>query len=142
MKRILVILIAGIMSLSLFTVNASAYTNPNVVVVRDYNGKTKISSLEIVGSTAYCESKYVDNNSSIKSIYGVQTLEKRSSSGSYTTVNGTRWTKEVNSSNMAMQNSKSGLSSGTYRLKTVFKVTFNNGKTETTTVYSLLSTIR
>ena len=53
MKRILAILIAGIMSLSLFTVNASAYTNPNVVVVRDYNGKTKLSSLEIVGSTAY-----------------------------------------------------------------------------------------
>ena len=35
-----------------------------------------------------------------------------------------------------MLHTKSGLSSGTYRIETVFTLTANDGKTETITVYS------
>ena len=40
-----------------------------------------------------------------------------------------------------MSNSKNGLSSGTYRLKTVFVLKSSDGKTETATAYSDEQTI-
>ncbi len=143
MKRILSAILIGVMSISMLTVNASAHNNTQgMVVVKDVGGATKISSLSISSSTAYCDSTYSDDNKSIKSIRGEQTLEKKTASGSYSAVSGARWIESSSSADLSMFHTKSGLSKGTYRLKTVFKATFNNGKTETTTVYSLLSTIR
>lgn len=51
-------------------------------------------------------------------------------------VDGASWSKTVKSSNLSMSNTKSGLDSGTYRLRTDFTVTSTSGSTETITVYS------
>lgn len=54
----------------------------------------------------------------------------------WNSVDGASWTKTVNTNSISMSNSKSGLSSGTYRLKSVFTLTSSSGKTETITIYS------
>ncbi len=54
----------------------------------------------------------------------------------YATTNNTTWTKTVHSNMLTMSNTKSGLSGGKYRLRTVFTLTDKYGESETITVYS------
>ena len=56
-------------------------------------------------------------------------------------VDGARWTKTVNIKTISVSNIKSELSSGTYRLKSIFTLTSLDGKSETITVYSEEKTI-
>jgi len=77
---------------------------------------------------------YIDNSNSTTKIVITQTLEKQSFLWTWKTVGGTR-TKTVNGSTATLTGKVSGLESGTYRVKTVFKVTAD-GETETITVYS------
>ena len=67
-------------------------------------------------------------------IVAEQTLQKQGFL--WTSYDGTEWTKTVYSNTLAMSNTKSSLSSGKYRLKTVFTLTDKDGKTEKITVYS------
>ena len=93
-----------------------------------------ISTLSIIDSTANCTSK---TESEAVSITVEQTLEKYSGwFWIWNNVDGASWTKTVNLNSISMSNSKSGLSSGTYRLKSVFTLTSSSGKTETITIYS------
>ena len=92
------------------------------------------SSLRINGTSAYCKST-VDNSSAVK-ITAEQTLQKQGFLWTWGTYDGTEWTKTVYSNTLAMSNTKTGLSSGKYRLKTVFTLTDKDGKTEKITVYS------
>lgn len=46
------------------------------------------------------------------------------------------WSKTVNSNSIRLVNTKSGLTSGKYRMKSVFTLTNKQGKTEKITVYS------
>ena len=66
----------------------------------------------------------------------MQTLEKKWSLWIWNEVDGASWNGTISSSSGKVSNSISGLSSGTYRLKSVFTVKTSNGKTETITVYS------
>ena len=54
----------------------------------------------------------------------------------WSTYDGAEWTKTVYSDTPAMSTAKTGLTSGKYRLKTIFTLTDKNGKTEKITVYS------
>ena len=66
----------------------------------------------------------------------MQSLERHSFLWSWDTVGGS-WTKtETNAVSVTFTNTKSGLTSGTYRVKSVFTVTLSNGTSETVTVYS------
>lgn len=87
------------------------------------------------------QSSYYCNSETAKTIKAVQTLEKKSVFGNFTSVSGASWTKTVTTQNLSMNNTKSNLSSGTYRLKTVFTVTLSNGTSETVTVYSAEKTV-
>ena len=69
-------------------------------------------------------------------IVAEQTLQKQGFLWTWGTYDGTEWTKTVYSNTLAMSNTKSSLSSGKYRLKTVFTLTDKDGKTEKITVYS------
>ena len=51
-------------------------------------------------------------------------------------ISGAEWTKTVNYSTTTLSSTKSGLDSGTYRVKSVFELTDQNGETETITLYS------
>ena len=92
------------------------------------------SGLFVNGLTATCKS-YTNSNSAVK-ITAEQYLQKQGFLWIWGTYDGAEWTKTVNTNTISMSNSKSGLESGKYRLKTVFKLTDKNGKTETITVYS------
>ena len=66
-----------------------------------------------------------------------QTLEKYSGwLWIWNEVDGAKWLSSVNRNSITVYNSKSGLSSGTYRLKSIFTLTSSSGETETITVYS------
>ena len=141
MKRVLAAFLIGVMSMTWLSVGAVAYNdNHNIVVVKDVNGSSKQSLLFIENRTATCNSSYFESQRPVKSIKCVQTLEKKNAYGGYSSVSGATWTKTVYTKNLVMENSKSNLANGTYRLKSVFTATLSNGSTETTTVYSSVQT--
>lgn len=93
------------------------------------------SMLYINGTTATCESS-ARGDSDVVKITAVQTLQRQGFLWIWSTYDGAEWTKTVNTNVITMSNTKTGLSGGKYRLKTVFTLTDKNGKTETITVYS------
>ena len=138
MKKAVSLFLVLVLAFSLFSVNAFA----NGTSTFDLSSDVKRSLLSISGTTATCASKYSSTSSTISKITAKQTLEKHWAFGIFNPVdNDSSWTKSVNSSNMSMTNTKSGLGSGTYRLKTEFTITTTSGKTETVTVYSDEKTI-
>ncbi len=81
-------------------------------------------SLTISNKTAYCDSTAVGMNGVTK-ILATQYLEKKMTFTGYSyweTVSGGTWSNTVNGYDIEMINSKSSLTSGTYRLRTVFTV--------------------
>ena len=92
------------------------------------------SELQINGSDAICSSR-ANSDNAVK-ITAVQTLQKQGIFQVWSKFDNTEWTKTVYSDNITMSNTKSELESGTYRLKTVFTLTDENGKTKKITVYS------
>ncbi len=137
-KRILAILMSAMIFCTGLTASAYAETTSLSVV----NGIAPLyelaerpsSSLGIIGRTAYCTSS--EDGSGAVSITVEQTLQKQGFLWSWSGVKDASWTKTVNSSVISFSNTKSDLESGKYRLKSVFKLTDKNGKTEKFTVYS------
>ena len=91
------------------------------------------STLSFSGTTATCYSRC---SGAAVSITAVQTLQKEGLFWIWSDVDDAEWTKSVSVATIAMTNTKSGLSTGTYRLKTEFTLTNSSGETETITVYS------
>ncbi len=91
--------------------------------------------LYISGTTATCIST-IKGNPDVTKIVAEQTLQKQGFLWIWSTYDNTVWAKTVYTNSLVMSNTKTGLSSGKYRLKTVFTLTDKNGKTETITVYS------
>lgn len=96
--------------------------------------ESPISTLSIISRTAYCDSSTTGTNAI--SISVTQTLQKHWGLWIWTDVKGASWSKTVDDGSICLSNSKSGLESGTYRVKSVFTLTDKNGKRETITVYS------
>ena len=98
------------------------------------------SEIEIVGNKADCVSRACGDQ--VVKITVEQTLEKYSGwFWIWNNVDGASWSKTVNTNTIRLSNSKSGLDSGTYRLKSVFTLTNSGGKTETITIYSAEETV-
>lgn len=93
------------------------------------------SALNISGSTASCRS-IITFSAAVK-ITAEQYLQKQGFLWIWTTYDGAEWEETVYDSTIAMFNSKSGLTKGKYRLKTIFTLTDKNGKSEKITVYSV-----
>lgn len=92
------------------------------------------TDLSINGGKASCYS-FVEAEK-VQKIVGKQTLQKQGFLWTWSTVSGATWTDKDSSNHLSMLHTKSGLSSGTYRIETVFTLTANDGKSETITVYS------
>lgn len=142
-KKIMTTLLTAIILCMSFSVSASAETTALFAddVAPAYEIAYNVtSSLSISGNTAYCTSKSDGINA--VSITVVQKLEKYSGwFAIWNAVDGASWTETFNNNTIYVANTKSGLSSGTYRLKSVFTLKAANGKTETITVYSEEKTI-
>lgn len=135
MKKVISIMLSLLLCFS-FSVPASAMT-ASIGIVQPYYeiANNAQSKLIISGTTATCKST-ADGKPDVTKIVAVQTLEKQGFLWFWDTYDNTTWTKTVNSNTLTMSNTKSGLDSGNYRLKTVFTLTDKQGKTETITVYS------
>lgn len=92
------------------------------------------SNLSIVDKTAYCISS-VDGTNAV-SITATQTLQKHWGLWFWEDVKGAEWTRTNDYNSIRLSNSKGGLDSGTYRVKSVFTLTNKDGKNETITIYS------
>ena len=135
MRRIISLLMCLLMCFS-FSVTASAQMIPASIVQPYYeNASEAKSELKISGTTATCKST-LRGSPSVTKIVAEQTLQKQGFLWIWSTYDGAEWTKTVFSNTLAMSNTKTGLSSGKYRLKTVFTLTDKQGETETITVYS------
>lgn len=82
------------------------------------------SELTVSGTTATCKSSGKDSNYQATKILVSQSLQKKNSSGSWTIVYA--WSNTINSYQGTVTNSKSGLASGTYRLKSTFYLNNEN----------------
>ncbi|MCH5325513.1 MAG: hypothetical protein J1E39_09925 [Eubacterium sp.] len=89
------------------------------------------SRLTINGKTATCESKATGTTSSL--IEADQYLERHTFLWWYETVG--QWGKSTTTKSLTMTNTKSNLTGGVYRVRTVFKV-YNGTKYETIEVIS------
>ena len=96
------------------------------------------SYLTISNSKASCIST-VSANSTVTKISATQYLQKKNGSSWSTVSNGT-WSDSSSCNSLTMSNSKSSLSTGTYRLKTVIKV-YSGSDYETITKYSSEKTV-
>lgn len=131
LKKVLAVILTVAMMFSLSTVTSYA-DSPSTF---DISTANKTSTLNISGTTATCKSVYQDGVT-VQSIKIVQTLEKHSFLWFWDTVGG-EWTKtSTNTTSTSLTNTKSGLTSGTYRVVSVFTVTLSDGTTQTATIYS------
>lgn len=90
------------------------------------------STLDISGTTATCKST-ATGGSSVTQIIGDMYLMKYTSSG-WQDIDA--WRLQQGGNDYSNTKTKTGLSSGSYRLRTEFTVTASNGATETVTAYS------
>ena len=125
-KRVMAMFLAAVCLCLSFSVSVSAETTDSIIhdeVAPAYEiVNSAVSNLSISGQTAYCTSK-TDGINAV-SITVEQTLEKYSGwFWIWNDVDGASWTETINGSTISVSNTKSGLSSGTYRLKTVFTLT-------------------
>lgn len=137
-RKILAILFGGMILCTSLTTSAYAETTSSIVeseVAPAYEiADRALSDLSISGNTAYCTSNARGND--IVCITAEQTLQKQGFLWIWGTYDGAKRTKTVYTSSMSMSNTKTSLSSGKYRVKTVFKLTDKQGETETITTYS------
>ncbi len=135
MRKVISLLMSLMMCFSL-PATASAQTVSLGIVQpyyeKAYNAWTELS---INGTTADLASN-VRGYSDVVKITAEQSLQKQGFLWIWSTYDGAEWTKTVYINTLTMSNTKTGLSSGKYRLKTVFKLTDSQGETETITVYS------
>ena len=137
-KKLLAILFGGMILCTSLATSAYAET-PSAIIENEVAPAYEIadyatSSLSISGTTAYCTS--TAKGTDAVSITVEQTLQKQGFLWLWYGVDGASWKTTVNKSSISFSNTKSGLSSGKYRLKSVFTLTDSTGKTETITVYS------
>lgn len=134
LKKIISLALAAVLCFTPVT-QAAAAAEPYSIVSPLYEiADDARSNLNISGSTASCTS-IITYSSAVK-ITAEQYLQKQGFLWIWTTYDGAEWTKTVNDSSIAVANSKSGLTKGKYRLKTIFTLTDKNGKSEKITVYS------
>ena len=132
MRKIVLLSISVIMAVMLCGINAFAiepiYTYVSLAT----------STLNIVSDTAYCKASVV-GSSSVKSTSGTMYLEKKGIF-SWKTVNTESWTDSSSYNTLHMENSLSGLSSGKYRVRTVFTV-YSGNSSETVEAISIEESI-
>lgn len=141
MKKILALFLASIISVLTFsaeTVNAEDYDTPvSDPIIEEYQFTLSASSvISTSGNTAYCSSSAVGKTGVYK-ISGAQFLEKKVL---LAWVPVDSWTDYDDDNTLEMHNSKSGLASGTYHVRTSF-IVYSGNSSETITVTGTSATI-
>lgn len=124
-----------------FVISVVSLTNvvsAQEVSVYDLYTKSTFSTLTISGTTATCKSDATGYSGTTTKIVIAQTLQKKTSTGTWSKVKA--WSETDTGSNGSATNYAYSLSTGTYRLKSVFTV-YAGSKYETITKYSSRKTI-
>ena len=136
MKKLISLALAALLSFNTILV-VSADPDPETPVepgiIEEYQYTSSINSdLSISNNTATCRSTVIGFSNTATRVEITQTLQKKSGNSwnFYTS-----WVKNYYTWYGMLTTTKSGLSSGTYRLKTVAKV-YSGNSYETITVYS------
>lgn len=135
MKKVFSIMAILLLCFS-FPVKANASTVSLAVVQPYYEKASKAASELSVSSTTATLKSRVNGDPNVVEITAEQYLQKQGFLWIWSTYDGAEWTKTVYTNTLSMSNTKTGLSSGKYRLKTIFTLTGKQGETETITVYS------
>ncbi len=143
-KKSFALLLSAFMMFSSVSIPASAETttyvsNEGIAPAYEYASFAK-SLLYISSNAAECTSNCT-GTSDIVNISVEQTLQSFWGLWIWNDVDGASWTKTRNGRSIYVINTKSGLPSGTYRVKSVFTLTYSSGKTETITIYSAEKTV-
>lgn len=143
-KKSFVLMLSAFMMFSCVSIPASAATttyisNEEIAPAYEY-AVSADSMLSISSGTATCTS-FCSGSSDVVQITVEQTLQKFWGLWIWNDVDGAEWSATNNSSYVSAMNTKTGLSDGKYRVKSVFTLTSSSGKTETITVYSVEKTI-
>lgn len=144
LKKSFALLLSAFMMFSCTSIPASAETttyalNEGIAPAYEY-ADTAESMLYISSNAAECISSCT-SSSDIVQITVEQTLQKFWGLWVWNDVDDASWTENERGSSISFVNTKSGLPSGTYRVKSVFTLTSSSGKTETITIYSEEKTI-
>lgn len=132
-KKFASLLCAIVLSTSFVVGNvASAAVIPPDAPAYSYTSNCS-SELSISGTTATCKSSITGYYNKTTKITILQTLQKKNSSGNWDYV--CSWSSIIYNYCGSLTNTKSSLSSGTYRLKTVATV-YAGTANETITMYS------
>ena len=134
-----VVMMCSVVSVPAFAVDETQIVTDLVSPAYEYAAKTE-NYLTITSSNADCKS-LCEGMAGVTQITVEHTLEKHWGLWIWSEVDGASWTKTVYSDTIRLSNTKSGLDSGTYRLKSVFTLTNSSGKSETITIYSEEETI-
>jgi len=129
-----VVTICSVISVPTFAAQETQIVTDLVSPAYEYAMITK-SYLTITSSTAECKS-VCEGMTDVTQITVEHTLEKHWGLWIWNEVDGASWTKTVDTRAISLVNTKSGLDSGTYRLKSVFTLKSSSGDTEKITVYS------
>lgn len=143
-KKCFALILSAFMILSSISVSVSAesatyISDEGIAPAYEYTDDAK-SILYVSLNTAECTSKCT-GASNVVQITVEQTLQKFWGLWIWNDVDGVSWSTTKSGSYASVVNTKSGLSSGTYRLKSVFTLTTSDGKSETITIYSDEETI-
>ena len=143
-KRKIALILSAVMLCSGVSISASAKEISEIVedeAAPAYESAFDVSNNLVISSgTAKCSSRCIGTGDAVK-VSIEQTLQKFWGLWIWNDVDGASWTKTSNGTSAAVEGTKSGLSSGTYRLKSVFTLTNLSGKTETVTIYSAEKTV-
>lgn len=135
MKKAISLLICVLMCFS-FSATAYAQTVSMSVAQPYYEITHEVNSeLFINGTTATCRSSII-GFPSVTKICIEQYLQKQLVPLVWMTYDHAEWITTVYYDAFVKSNTKTGLTSGKYRLKSIFTLTDKNGKTEKITVYS------
>ena len=134
LKKLVSVICVIVVSVMCFGMIASA---ENIMPFTLYTNSAS-STLTVSGKTATCKSTAVGYANVTTKIVMEQTLQKKTSSGDWSEV--VSWSETDTGYKGSATNTKSSLSSGTYRLKTVFTVYAGNDY-EVLTKYSAEKTV-
>ncbi len=138
-KKILAAILSGVVLSTAMSV--SAYADTTTLSLMDevsplYEYADELESLLSISSTRATFHSRARCSDDVVKISIEQTLQKYWGLWIRNDVDGAVWTKTQSGCSICAVNTKTGLGSGKYRLKSVFTLTNSSGKTETVTVYS------
>ena len=143
-KKMMAVVLSFVISCMAFNSNIYAEALESAIedeIISEYvNASVVSSSLSISSATAECRSNCI-GYSYVTRISVTQTLQKFWGMWIWNDVDDASWQDTSTTNEIDISTSKSGLSSGTYRLKSVFTLWTQNGQAETITIYSSEKTI-